>query len=168
MKRKLLVASFALILAVIAVLSAYQIITPSYSNTVSSKFFTKGRDAPYAAGSSVSCEITMPKTAVLTGSFITNNSVSFYILTSEEYSEQSPSFSGSISYYYTTGDVSSAMVNVTLPAATYYLLFAFKSSSETIPTAENVTGIGSNTGIGSEPVCTMLSITQSFVATSIS
>lgn len=160
MDRRLLVAIFALILAVVAVLSAYRFITPSSSNTVSS-FFTQGRAAPYAAGSSVSSEITLPKTSILTGSFNTNNSVSFYILTSEEYSEQSPSFSGLISHYYTTGDVPSVMVNVTLPASTYYLLFVFKSSSETIPTPLNATGIGSR------PISTMLSITQSFVATSI-
>jgi hypothetical protein len=160
MNRKLLVAIFALTLAVVAVLSAYQFITPSSSNTVSS-FFIEGRAAPYAAGSSVSSEIALPKTSILTGSFNTNNSVSFYILTSEEYSEQFPSFSGFMSYYYTTGDVSSAMVNVTLPASTYYLLFVFKSSSETISTPLNVTGIGS------KPISTMLSITQSFVAASI-
>ena len=160
MKRKLLLASFVLVLAVMVVFLAYQFIAPPYSNTVSS-FFTKGRDAPYAAGSSVSCKIILPKPAFLTGGFSTNNSVTFYILTSEEYSTLYPSFSGTMSYYYTTGEVPSAIVNVTLPTATYYLLFVFKSSGETVPvrTALNVSGIGS------KPMCTVLSITQSFVAT---
>jgi len=157
MKRKLLVAGFALILAVVAVLSAYQIVTSSYSSSVGC-FFRKGLTAPYAAGSSVSSEIILPKTSVLTGSFVTNNSVSFYILTSEEYSGQFPSFSDLTSYSYTTGYVPSAMVNVTLPASTYYLLFMFKSSSETIRTPLNVTGFGS------KPLSTTLTITQSFIA----
>jgi len=144
-KRKILVASLAVILAAIAGLLAYQMIAPRYSNTVASGFFTKGREAPYAPGSSVSDKIVLQRTSVLTGSFTTSNTVSFYILTSEEYSTQFPSFSNSISYYYTTGEVPSANINVTLPAATYYLLFVFNS-----------TGYGATT----------LSITQSFVATS--
>lgn len=74
-------------------------------------------------------------------------------MTPQQFETQSPQYRSPVSYYYSTGNVKSAVVNTTLYEGDYYLVFDFVNSTGRLVTTFNGTGLVSTT---------TLTITQTF------
>ena len=158
MRRSNVVLSLLVVLIlVVGFILVYPYLTASNPNPLSNnRLLTKGQVTYYAFGSSVSTPATLSETYRLTGGFDTNSSVIFYVMTSQQYDSQSPEFKSPVSYYYSTGNVKSAIINTTLYAGDYDLVFDFVNNTGRMVTTFNGTGLVSTTA---------LTITQTFELT---
>jgi len=155
MKRRLIFGvlfAFALIAGVVI---AYPFLTATSPNPLSGNLLlTKGHETYYASGSVTSVPVVLSKSYLLTGGFDTNSSLVFYVMTSQQYDGQSPEFKSPVSYYYTSGNVKSAVINTTLNSGKYDLVFDFVNDTGRMVTTSNGTGLVSTTAF---------MVTQTFV-----
>jgi len=150
-----------LLLVVVAIIAAgvsisYVILLEqSYSPVGCGHVLEKGNRAYYAGGSSTTCEMNLKRESTLTGGFISNASMLFYLLNENQYSQVQYSDSLPVSYIYTSGNTTSLNLNMTLPPGTYYLRFCF-TYKYLVSSPINGTGWAGETE---------LDITQTFLAT---
>jgi hypothetical protein len=128
---------------VISALLAVLLLPTLFAPTSVPLAYKAGNAGSYATGS-LSCVVfTLQRAAVLTGSFVTNSSaimgIARVVNPQDNIACQNPD-----TYYYTTGDVNQATLNVLLPAGTYLTVVAFTNET----TSQ-----------------TWFNITQSFIAT---
>jgi hypothetical protein len=146
---KRLWSAWVVILILIAVLlgslSYYFLTSQQIVNTVSpcANFFTSGHYAEYAGGSSTNCQFQIPRNGNLTGAFVANASLDFFIQTENQFGQNTL---GTIptDYYYGLVNVSSARLNVPLLTGSYYIEFYFTYRYPVVSPI-NATGYGGST-----------------------
>jgi hypothetical protein len=160
MKRKtkrLYLVSVALILLILfGIAFAYFYQRPQSSVAIGCGYeFDKGTYTDFVGSVSATCEMNLDKSSVLTGGFSTNATTVFYIMNSTEYTQLGSSKAPPVNYLYTTGEVASENVILSLNPGTYYLAFYFGYPA---------TGSSNSTGaVGT----TRMNITETFVATPV-
>lgn len=161
MRRSKVALSLLVVLILVGgIILVYPHLTASNPNPLSNNMFlTKGHVTYYAFGSSASTPVTLSETYRLTGGFDTNSSVIFYVVTSQQYDSQIPVFKSPVAYYYCTGNVKSAIINTTLNAGDYDLVFRFVNDTGRLVTTFNGTSLVSTT---------TLTITQTFAFAHVS
>jgi len=160
MKRRSIFGVLFVLVLIAGIVTAYPYLTASNPNPLNGNLLlTKGHETYYASGSVTSVSVTLSKSYLLTGGFDTNSSAVFYVMTSQQYEGQSPEFKSPASYYYSTGNVKSAVINTTLSSGKYDLVFDFVNDTGRMVTTSNGTGLVSTT--------TFL-VTQTFVLTPLS
>ena len=157
MRRRYVALSLAIVLVLIAgVVVVYPHLTANPNPLSNDRLLTKGNVTYYAFGSSTSTSVGVSEPYRLTGGFDTNSSVIFYVMTSLQYESQTPEFKSPVFYYYSTGNVKSAVINTTLYSGDYDLVFDFVNNTGSMVTTFNGTGLVSTTA---------LTITQTFELT---
>jgi hypothetical protein len=157
MRRRYVALGFAVtVLLILGVVLVYPYLTTGPNPLANNQFLIEGHQTYYAYGGSASVPVALTKSYRLTGGFETNSSLVFYVMTSQEYGSQSPKFRSPLSYYYSTGNVKSAVINTTLYAGDYDLVFDFVNDTGRLVTTSNGTSLVSTT---------TLTITQNFVLT---
>ena len=154
MKKGLILGALFVLVLIAGVVLAYPYLIAGPNPLSNNQFLTKGHETYYAFGSTTSVPVTLPMSYVLTGGFDTNTSLVFYVMTSQQYESQSPQFKSPVDYYYSTGNVKSAVINTTLDSGNYDLVFDFVNNTGRMVTSSNGTGWVSTT---------TLMITQTFV-----
>ena len=131
------------VVAVIAALAVYLILPIVFPPSSVALPFHEGLDASYAYGSCTYAQFSLSRPAMLTGSFVTSASATFYVFQGTESFQGAGGCLGSPTYAYSSGPVRHGNVNVTLDAGTFTVAFVFDNKTNTQ---------------------TWLNITQSFVA----
>jgi hypothetical protein len=151
-RRRYVAISLAIIIGlIVGVVVVYPYLTANSNPLAGNKFLTKGNVTYFAFGGEVSVPVALSKSYRLTGGFDTNTSLIFYVMTSQAYDNQ---INSPIAYYYSTGNVKTALINTTIVSGNYDLVFDFVNSTGRTVTSSNGTGLVSTTA---------LTITQTFV-----